>query len=309
MIFNLVKAIALVAILNTVALASDKIKVVTSLPDFAYLIEQIGQDKVTVRSLLTGAENPHYLDVRPDFISALRGADILCFNGLGLEIGWLPKAVEKSTNQKIRKSQNGYCDMSENIEAIDKHSGPIDRSMGDVHVEGNPHYSISIEQTQKILAYIVAKLSAIKPSERKYFENNARALNAKLLELGTKFKEKVSALGTQKKRNLKFIQYHKEFSYLMLYASIDEGISIEEKPGISPSAARLKYVADYIKNNQVDLIVAADDVPLQTLKKLKEESGLNFVILPRGLNLTKGIDSYDKLYNVFYNKVSVGLSK
>lgn len=283
--------------------------VVTTLPEFAYLVSEIAQDKIEVKSLLVGSENPHYLDVRPDFISILRKASLVCFNGLELEVGWLPKSIQKSANTKIKQNSDGWCDLGSQINPIDKISSPTDRSMGDVHAAGNPHYNLSLKQILLVLNYLNQKLIDLMPEEKLFFTENKNKLTIKVSALDKLISQKFDSLKQKNAGSLKFSQYHKEFSYLFKDYNITEGISIEEKPGISPSAGRLQKVAAQLKNDGIQLIVATDDTPISTLEKIKEFSGTRYVVLPRGFNTDRQINNYEKLYSEILKLISSALKK
>jgi zinc/manganese transport system substrate-binding protein len=283
--------------------------VVTTLPEFAYLVSEIAKDKVEVTSLLVGSENPHFLDVRPDFISKLRKASLVCFNGLELEVGWLPKSIEKAANPKIRPNTPGFCDLGSQVKAIDKINTPIDRSMGDVHAAGNPHYNLSLKQIRLTLNFLSQKLTELDPQQKSFFESNKQTLDKKLKKLDEQISRQFEILKQRNNGSLKVSQYHKEFSYLMKDYLLTEQVSIEEKPGISPSAGRLQTVAAQINKEKVDLIVAAEDAPISTLEKLKESAGVPYVILPRGFNIEKNINNFDILYSEILKSFSSTLTK
>lgn len=295
MIFKLLLSLFMIVLCD--ARVSAKPLVVTTLPEFAYVISEIAKDKVAVKSLLVGTENPHFLDVRPDFISTLRAASMLCFNGLELEIGWLPKSINKSSNSKIKKDTNGWCDLGKQIDAIDKIDGPIDQSMGDVHAAGNPHYNLSIKQMRLVLNFVSEKLTLLVPEEKDFFSKNKTILDQRLKKIDAQITTRINQLKLKNSGRLKVSQYHKEFTYLLRDYSITEGVSIEEKPGISPSAGRIRNVAEELKTSNVDLIIASDDAPISTLMKVSEYSSVPYVILPRGFNTEKNLNSYEKLYS------------
>jgi zinc/manganese transport system substrate-binding protein len=307
MIFKNFKIALLTFLFSAISYA--KPLVVTTLPEFAYLISEIAKDQVEVKSLLVGIENPHFLDVRPDFISMLRKASLICFSGLELEVGWLPKSIEKAANPKIRPNTQGSCDLGSQINPIDKINTPIDRSMGDVHAAGNPHYNLSLKQIRLTLNFLTQKLAELVPQQKSFFESNKQTLDNKLKHLDEQITLKFELLKQRNKGSVKVSQYHKEFSYLIKDYSLTEQVSIEEKPGISPSAGRVQKVALQIKTEQVDLMVAADDAPVATLEKLKESSGVPYVILPRGFNIEKNINSFDKLYSEILKSFSSTLTK
>ena len=104
---------------------------------------RFGREKVQVVSLLEGNEDPHYVDAMPNWISKVSNADVFCFVGMDLEIGWaLPKVLSKSGNAKVQSGGKGHCNAGASVKALEVPYGKIDRSMGDVHSGGNPHYHL-----------------------------------------------------------------------------------------------------------------------------------------------------------------------
>src|ERR1700681_4691202 len=140
---NLLKASALVliAIAATAASASAQIRVVATTPDLASVAKEIGGDKVTVVALATPTEDPHYVDAKPSHIVTLNRADALIEGGAELELGWLPPLLENSRNSKISAGAPGRIVASEGIRLLEIPTS-FDRSKGDVHSLGNPHFMI-----------------------------------------------------------------------------------------------------------------------------------------------------------------------
>ena len=123
-----------------------ELKVVTTTPDLAWLVDSIGKKRVSAISLLNGSEDPHFVDAMPSWIAKASRADVFCLVGLELEVGWVPKVLERSANPKIQPGGKGYCEVGKFVKALEVPKGKIDRSMGDVHASGNPHYHLGPEQ-------------------------------------------------------------------------------------------------------------------------------------------------------------------
>jgi zinc/manganese transport system substrate-binding protein len=145
--------------------AAAKVNIVTSVPDFAAIAREIGGDKVDVISLAKGYQDPHFVDAKPVYVTKLNRADILIYNGLDLEVGWLPILVTGARNSKISTlNAEGNVDASTFIaNVLEVPTGPIDRSMGDVHPRGNPHYMLDPRNGFPVAKGIAAKLSEVDP--------------------------------------------------------------------------------------------------------------------------------------------------
>src|SRR3954468_17742647 len=120
--------------------AQAKLNVVATLPDFGAIAEEIGGDKIKVTTIARGTEDQHFVDARPSYVRVLNQADVLIEGGAELEVGWLPPLVSGARNSKILSDAPGHVILSRGIRLLEVPSGPVDRSMGDVHPLGNPHY-------------------------------------------------------------------------------------------------------------------------------------------------------------------------
>lgn len=122
--------------------AFAKLNIVATLPFIGSIVKEVGKDKVDVTTLVKPSQDPHYVEAKPSMILAARKADIIMYNGLDLEIGYLPRIIESSNNPKIQPGKVGNFDCSQFVTVIEKPAS-VDRSMGDVHPLGNPHYLFS----------------------------------------------------------------------------------------------------------------------------------------------------------------------
>ena len=121
------------------AAAQDKLQIVTTLPDLAYLANEIGGDAVETFSIATGYQNPHFVDPKPSYILKLTRADMFITVGLDLEIGWVPALLNSARNPTIQPGGDGYVDASTDVPLLEVPSS-VSREVGDIHIYGNPHY-------------------------------------------------------------------------------------------------------------------------------------------------------------------------
>ena len=81
--------------------AEARLNVVTTTQDPAALTRAIGGDRVEVKALCKGYQDPHFLDAKPTFMVDLNRADLLEVIGLELEIGYVPPLINGAHNEKI----------------------------------------------------------------------------------------------------------------------------------------------------------------------------------------------------------------
>src|SRR5437764_14418537 len=121
--------------------AAAQLRVVATTPDLASVAREVGGDRVSVVALAKPTEDPHYVDAKPSHIVTLNRADALVEGGAELELGWLPPLLENSRNSKISAGAPGRIVASEGIRLLEIPTS-FDRSKGDVHSLGNPHFLI-----------------------------------------------------------------------------------------------------------------------------------------------------------------------
>lgn len=262
-----------------------QIRVVTSLPDLARMIEEIGKNHVEVTSLLRGNEDPHFADANPDFIRQVNRADVVCVVGLDLEIGWIPKVLAKSGNAKVQPGGKGYCEAGSSVKALDIPSGPINRAMGDVHASGNPHFYLSPLAMSEASEALTRALIAARPDLASEFKKNQAELKTQLRELHARMSKTLKE--KNKGKQLLVIEYHKEFAYFLSAYEIKSTGTIEEKPGVPPSMGRLAQVALDAKKSGVQIALAASYSPEKDLKKFSDLSGIPYLKLPVSAPLDK----------------------
>src|SRR5437899_2998857 len=151
------------------SLAHAKLNVVATIPDYGAIAQEVGGDKVKVTSIARGTEDQHFVDARPSYIRVLNQADVLIEGGAELEVGWLPPLVTGARNSKILSDAPGHVILSRGIRLLEVPTSPVDRSMGDVHPLGNPHYWFDPANGKIIAGALAETFSRLDPASAPYF--------------------------------------------------------------------------------------------------------------------------------------------
>jgi len=288
------------AVFSSLALAAP-LKVVTTLPDLAEVVRNLGGEQVEVKSLLKGAVDPHFADASPSYIQALARADLLVSMGLELETGWLPKVIERSNNSKIQVGGVGNFEAGAHIQVAEKPTGVLDRSMGDVHAAGNPHFNLSPRALSEMSEALCNKLIELKPEAKDLFLANKRAFQERMKKLEVDIATLLAPVKT--KADFSIIEYHKEFTYFLNLYGIKRFGSIEDKPGSPPSAGRLQEISDLSKKQHVSLALAATFSPEKHLKRFSELSGVPFMTSPTYVSEKGDANSIESLQKLLAEKI------
>lgn len=256
-----------------------KVNAVVTLPWIGSIAKEIGKDRIEITTLIKAGQDPHFAEAKPSMILAARKADLLMYNGLELEIGYLPRIIESSNNPNIQPGGKGNLDCSQFITPIEKPSS-FDRSMGDVHPLGNPHYHFSPTNILKVAEGMTEAFSAVDTGNAGFYRDNLRLFKEKLAE-----KRKQWSANTLKGR--KYIAYHKLFEYLAEEYGFRIQGYIEPKPGIPPSAGHLADMIVNIKKTKPDAIIATVVAGKKEVEALSLKTGVRAVVLPHDVGATE----------------------
>lgn len=298
--------VALMAVVTAIpAVAGEKIRVTTTLPEMAEIVRKIGGPDVEVKALLEGTEDVHFMEALPSFAVQVANSDIVCVAGLELEAAWMPKVLSKSGNSKVQPGGSGYCDASLKVTPLEKPKGPIDRSMGDIHPMGNPHYHLSPLALSDASKSILESLAKAKPEHRQVYAKAQAEFMKQMTDLHKRIQAKLKVLADQPQKT-SVIEFHREFVYFFAAYGISSLGAIEEKPGVPPSAARLAERAKEAKAAGVKLALGALHSPERHLQKFQELSGIPYKRVPVMVQRSGAADSIEKLQDLLADTIING---
>src|SRR2546426_12454843 len=264
-----------------------KLNVVASTPDLGSITREVGGDRVEVTSLAKGTEDPHFVDAKPSFIRILNQADVLIDGGADLEVGWLPPLILNARNPKIQLGQPSRIVAAEVIKLLEVPSGPIDRSLGDVHPFGNPHFTLDPVNGKLIARLLAERFCAVAPGDCEAFKANLKQFEDKIDARLAVWQKQMAPL-----RGAKVVSYHKSYSYFAERFGLRVVNTIEPKPGIPPSAAHVRDLVAQMKAEGVTLILVEPNRERKTPAFLAQETRAKLVLVPSMVGGTKEAGDY-----------------
>ena len=281
---------------------AQQIRVITTTPELADMTKQIGKELVEVESLTRGVEFMHAVPVKPSFVPKLNRAHVLVQMGLDMEIAWLPALLEVANNSKILPGQPGNIDGSNGVSVLDVPRS-IDRSEGDVHPKGNPHYNLD-PLNGKIMARNIADgLARNYPQYRLVFEKNLSAYLAELEKAIERWQVMAAPLN-----GIKIVTYHVEWSYFAKRYGLQQVGTIELKPGIEPTPNHLIALTQKMQQEKTQLIIfgpQSDRFPRQ----LASKTGATIVRLQSIAGGSPDTDTYIKFVDFNVRSLLAALKK
>jgi zinc/manganese transport system substrate-binding protein len=286
----LIFAISLLAAGST--LAADKLNVVTATEDGASLTREVGGDRVTVTAIGKGYQDPHFIEPKPSFLLLLKRADLLEVIGLELEIGWLPPLLDQSRNNDIRPGQKGYLDLSLGVEILERPSGNVNRSMGDVHPLGNPHYWLDPANAVRMAIEISSKLTELRPADGPYFAQRLQAFKVRMNDANKRWLAEMAPY-----RGAKIITYHPSWPNFARHFNLEVAGTVEPKPGIPPSPSHTLEIINLIKDQKIKAILMEPYFDRKTPDFIAEKTGAKVVVMYPSVGGKPGLDDYFKLFD------------
>ena len=268
------------------AAAADKIRVVTTTTDLKSLTEAVGGDLVEVDALARGNQNPHDLEVRPSLMVKVRRADLLITNGLELD-QWAEVVVQGANNPKVIPGAPGRIDASQGILVLEVPTGKVDRSMGDVHPVGNPHYTLDPGMAPAITANILEGLARAAPQQRPAFEKNRGEFLGRLEQAMGRW---TTTMGPFK--GARVIVDHNMWLYFLTRFGLVQAGSLEERPGIPPTPGHLTKLIGTMKDERIKIILCAPWSDQKLAERVARETGAAVVLMASGVGAVKGADTY-----------------
>ena len=271
---------------------SDKLRVVTTTADLAAIARRVGGERVEVETIARGYQDPHYVQARPSYMRRVNRADLLVYTGLQLEIGWLPVLIEGARNPAVVPGASGLLDASRGIEVLEVPAGEVDRTMGDIHPEGNPHYLLDPRNGVLVARLIADRLGQLDP-------DHAADYAAALAEFEADMARQIEGweLRLRATEDTSLIAFHRTWTYLAAWAGIQIANYIEVKPGIPPGPRHLASLVDQMAAEGIGAIALAHYNPTRSGKSLAERSGARLLILPAAVEAFDDVAEYADLFD------------
>ena len=273
-------------------LSSAGLNVITTTSDLASIAKEVGGSLIKVNSLVKGIQDAHFIQPKPSYIVKMNRADLLIYQGLELEVGWLPVLIEGSRNPEVRLGQRGHLDISINISRLEVVQGTVDRSMGDIHPFGNPHYNLDPDNGLIIAQSIFDKLVELNPENKAKYESNLSVFKQKLVKKISQWEKQMEPF-----RGAKIITYHRVWSYFAKKFGLTIVNTVEVKPGVPPTTKHLANLTALMKHEKIGLIIQAVFYEPDFANMVADKTGAKVLILPAFVGGVPKAQDYFSLFD------------
>ena len=277
--------------------AFANLKIFACEPEWGALAKEIAGRKAGIYVATGPDQDAHYIRARPSLIAKIRRANLVFCTGASLEAGWLPLLLQRGAQAAVQPGKPGNIMAADFVNTIEKPL-VLDRSLGDIHPEGNPHVHLD-PRNIIILAKILSKrLSIIDPSNSAYYQKRTNSFVKGWDKLIIGWNKRLNRLKGQR-----VAVHHRSWSYLLSWSGLREAAMLEEKPGIPPSARHLNNILKGVKADRTMAILRTSFDDPQPSQWLMKKTGIPAIVLPFSVSREPVEGNLARLFNNILKKL------
>ncbi len=269
------RAILAAAAIAAALPARAALDVVTTTEGLAALAREVGGNRASVESLSRGIQDPHFVDANPTLALKLRRADLLVDVGLDLEIGWLPPLVNQSRNGEIQPGGRRRLTAASAVTVLEIPTGPVDRSQGDLHPAGNPHFLTDPRRALQVAQAIATRLGQLDPAGAATYQSNLAAFSKRLAEAEARWAAELAPL-----KGRPLVTRHRTLTYFLDWSGLRLAEVLEPKPGVPPPPSHLADVVGVVKRDGVKAVLVENYYDPKSGEVVARLGGARLVMIP-----------------------------
>jgi zinc/manganese transport system substrate-binding protein len=280
---------------------AQKLRVVTSTSDLHDIAHAVGGNRVTATHIAAGYQDPHFVDAKPSFVLQLRKADAFAYVGLDLEIGWMSTLLDGARNRRIALGSPGNIDASTVIPVLDVRA-TADRSQGDVHPRGNPHYWLDPDNGKRIANLFRDRFSDLDPQGASIYAANAARFAARIDSTTRALAPQLAII-----RGKPVVGWHTSWRYFQEFTGMNIVGFVEPKPGVPPSPSHLAGLIQQMKRTGAKVVIMEPFYDRKIADFVARNAGAQVLVLPPSVDGIKGVDSYLELIDYDVKRLAEAL--
>lgn len=268
------RQISITVLLILLVSPAQAINVFACEPEWGSLVQELVGDSAVITVATVAFQDPHTLQAKPSLIAAVRSADLVVCSGADLEIGWLPLLLRRAGKSGIQLGSPGYFMAADFVRKLETPQ-VVDRSMGDIHPQGNPHVHLDPRNIRRISAALAKRLADIDPANAAEYDLRLESFRSRWYDSIVAWEDEAADLA-----GLRLVSNHRSFSYLVNWLDIDIVATLEPMPGIPASGAQLAKLLEQLASNPPAAIIRTPYANEKPSKWLSDRINSPNLILP-----------------------------
>jgi zinc/manganese transport system substrate-binding protein len=282
--------------------AGAALRVVTTTEGLAALAREVGGDRVAVESLSRGTQDPHFVDANPMLAVKLRDADLLIDVGLELEIGWLPPLVNQSRNAAIQPGGARRFTAASVVKVLDVPTGVVDRSRGDLHPGGNPHFLSDPRRGAQVARAIAARLAELDPAGAAGYQARAAAFTGRLDAALARWKAQLGSI-----QGRQVLVHHRTLTYFLDWTGLVSAGEMEPRPGTPPPSSHLADLVTLARTVGIKACVVENYYDSKSDELVARLIGGSVVRIPGDVGGDPAAGTYEAWLDLLVQRVSAAV--
>ena len=276
---------------------SQKLTVMASTPIIADWVNQVGGERVEVKSIVPPGINPHGHQPGSKTLTEIASADAVFFVGLGYEGLWMTKLIENNDgipfttlgdvteplhddhdedhdnhdedHEDHDEDHEKHEDHEDHDEDHEKHEGHDDHD----HELGNPHFWFDPIRVVAAVDAIAASLARVDPESADLFEKNANDYKNLLNKLD---EEIASQINTIPESNRTVMTEHQSLLYFTEKYGLEsvESVIPQTRNEVGPTPRDLERAIEAVKHHNLKVIFVEFETNKAAAERVAEESGI-----------------------------------
>jgi len=294
---HFIRGLLAVIVLTATIPADAALKILATTTDWGALATELGGDKVNVYVATSALQDVHRVDAKPSLVARARTADLVVATGAELEIGWLPVLVQESGNRSIQPGGAGYFEAAAQLHLLEVPS-QLDRSLGDIHPQGNPHVQLDPHNIATVAKALTARLAALDAGNAAYYQQRGADFDSRWSQAIARWESRAAPL-----KGIPIVVMHRDQTYLTHWLGLQEVAAIEPKPGVPPSAGYLGALVTKLSAAPPRMILRNAYNDPKAADWLSERVHAPVVLLPFSVGGTPDAEDLFALFDATLNRL------
>lgn len=229
----------------------ERPEVVSAIYPLAFITQRVGGDQIDVQDLTpTGAE-PHDVELTPQQVVTLSGADLIVLIGGGFQ---------PSIEEALGSADGAILDARD--------------AVAEELLEGDPHLWLDPILLAKVADSVAEALSELVPEDAEDFRDRAAELRRELEAVDALYRETLDDC-----ERSEMVTAHDAFGYLAARYDLEQIPIAGIDPAAEPSAGRIAEIAELARERSVTTIFTESLVSPRVAETVAAEAGVATAVL------------------------------
>ena len=239
------------------AVEGPTISVVATMSIVADLVEQVGQDRVEVDTIVPVGADPHTFEASPSDAAGVEQADLIVANGSGLEEAWLLEMISgRDTPVAL---------LTDDLE-------PLLGTVGHDQAEPDPHLWNDPLLVIGYVDHLVEALTDVDPEGAAFYADQAEAYVEDLEALDAWIRAGVDTVPPEQRR---LVTTHDAFSYFgQRYGFEIVGTLYGVSTEVEPSPTKIAELVGDVREAEVPAIFVESLIDPTLMERVAQEAGV-----------------------------------